>query len=95
MLKEGRSKVDGASCEDQSVPYSTIARRERSRKLAQRRRDTYKTIMDDLTGVCIYACGHLSLAQWACVLSSLLFTHKRANNTSVTSQSSEMVCHGC
>lgn len=73
MSKVGRSKVGGATCVDQSVPHSTIARRERSRKLAQRRRDTYKTIMDDLTGVCrtwsplscslglCVACGHCCL----------------------------------
>ena len=53
MSGRGRVKVGGAStCVDSSVPYSTIARRERSRKLAQRRRDTYKNIMEDLTGVC-------------------------------------------
>ena len=53
MSGRGRVKVGGAStCADNSVPYSTIARRERSRKLAQRRRDTYKNIMEDLTGVC-------------------------------------------
>ena len=33
------------------VPYSTITRRERSRKLAQKRRDIYKQIMDDMTSV--------------------------------------------
>ena len=53
MSGRGRVKVGGASTSvDSSVPYSTIARRERSRKLAQRRRDTYKNIMEDLTGVC-------------------------------------------
>ena len=35
-------------------PYSVAAasRRERSRELAQKRRTTYKSIMDDLTQVC-------------------------------------------
>ena len=33
------------------VPYSLATRRERSRELAQKRRTTYKTIMDDLTRV--------------------------------------------
>lgn len=39
---------------DSSVPYATVNRRERSRKLAQRRRDTYKSIMDELIGVSMY-----------------------------------------
>ena len=34
-----------------NTPYSTAARRERSRELAQKRRTTYKSIMDDLTQV--------------------------------------------
>ena len=33
---------------ESSVPYSLMARRERSRELAQKRRTTYKTIMSDL-----------------------------------------------
>ena len=61
MSTKGRVKVGGAStCVDSSVPYSTITRRERSRKLAQKRRDTYKHIMEDLTGVCVVCvCVHM------------------------------------
>ena len=59
MSKEGRARGGrgsgsksaagaGSGC---PVPYSTITRRERSRKLAQKRRDIYKQIMDDMTSV--------------------------------------------
>lgn len=52
MSKEGRVRGGRGSCDNKSsVPYSTITRRERSRKLAQKRRDTYKKIMDDMTEV--------------------------------------------
>lgn len=34
-----------------AAPYSMNSRRERSRELAQKRRTTYKSIMDDLTEV--------------------------------------------
>ena len=44
----------GTPLVDSSVPYATVNRRERSRKLAQRRRDTYKSIMDELIGVSMY-----------------------------------------
>ena len=52
MSKEGRVRgAKGPVGDKSSVPYSTITRRERSRKLAQKRRDVYKKIMDDMTDV--------------------------------------------
>ena len=59
MSKEGRtrggrgsgSKSAAGASSGCPVPYSTITRRERSRKLAQKRRDIYKQIMDDMTSV--------------------------------------------
>ena len=50
-MSKARVVVDEMLSEEpSSAPYST--RREKSRKLAQKRRDTYKQIMDDLTNVC-------------------------------------------
>ena len=52
MSKAGNGKrVEGGTLMDSAVPYATVNRRERSRKLAQTRRDKYKSIMDDLIGV--------------------------------------------
>ena len=52
MSKAGNGqRAGGAALMDSVVPYATINRRERSRKLAQTRRDKYKSIMDDLVGV--------------------------------------------
>ena len=63
MSKDGQGRVRGgrgsgnksaaAGSSGGPVPYSTITRRERSRKLAQKRRDIYKQIMDDMTNVCL------------------------------------------
>ena len=41
----------GSNGKSGSTPYSLAARRARSRGLAQKRRNAYKSIMDDLTQV--------------------------------------------
>ena len=65
MSREGHISAGGAAAYnvvDPTVPYATVARRERSRKLAQKRRDSYKSIMDDLISVCtiihVHVCCH-------------------------------------
>ena len=52
MASGGKVRARLRSDESQdALPYSVMVRRERSRELAQKRRTTYKTIMDDLTQV--------------------------------------------
>ena len=54
MLASGYTqtpKTNGSTKASDSQSFSVVARRQRSKELAQKRRTTYKSIMDELTQV--------------------------------------------
>ena len=66
MASGGKVRARLRSDESQdALPYSVMVRRERSRELAQKRRTTYKTIMDDLTQVRVLIVNIVEKINWS------------------------------
>ena len=56
-----RARLHSDKSEQDALPYSVVVRREKLRELAQKRRTTYKTIMDDLTQVSVLIELHMNI----------------------------------